>query len=42
MINGIDTWFREDGSLTIEELAEHYAGLITFGLLGATKTGDNA
>jgi len=42
MINGIDTWFRIDGPLTIEELAEDYAGLITFGLLGATKTGDNA
>ncbi len=35
MINGIDTWFNEDGPLAIGQLAESYADLITKHLLGA-------
>ncbi len=41
MINGIDTWFRESSPFNIEELATSYAELITYNLLGGTKTGGN-
>lgn len=35
MINGIDTWFNEDGPLDIEQVAESYADLLPKQLLGA-------
>lgn len=36
MVNGINDWFDPAGDLSIEELADHYAGLAVDRLLGAT------
>jgi AcrR family transcriptional regulator len=33
ILNWTITWYRPDGSLTVDEIAEHYAGLLLNGLL---------
>ena len=38
MINGINTWFRLDGPLSIEEIADMYSDMVLFGLLGARRS----
>jgi AcrR family transcriptional regulator len=36
MVNGINVWYRPDGPLSIEEIADRYVGLV-LGLLGAER-----
>jgi AcrR family transcriptional regulator len=38
MINGVNEWFRDDGDLTIDEVAAAYADYAVQGILGARRS----
>ena len=40
MCTGVTTWFREDGPLTVDQVAEAYIEFIRWGVIGRVKEGD--
>jgi len=40
MCTGVTIWFREDGPLTVDQVAEAYIEFIRWGVIGRVKEGD--
>jgi hypothetical protein len=38
VLNGLSSWFRENGELSLDEVAETYVDLIVHRMLGAART----